>query len=239
MLAITDNRWRDAWRSLGQRLAPPTAVLCVSAHWETPTPCVCSANPPKTIHDFGGFPPELFAQRYPAPGAPALARRVQELAPEVQATPAWGLDHGAWCVLQSLLPAAATPVTQLSLARSLDFTDHLRLARQLAPLRDEGVLVVASGNIVHNLRAAGPGPALPWAAAFDDWLAERIAQRDEIALCAPDHPAYADAVPTPEHYLPLLYAFGSTHADDRLEQLTDGIDLQSISMRSWAWWPSP
>lgn len=238
MLAITKNRWRHAWQQLGQRLPRPSAILCVSAHWETREPCICSADPPQTLHDFGGFPPALHAQQYPAPGAPQLVQRVRELAPQVQANPGWGLDHGAWCVLASLFPAADVPVAQLSLARTLDFAGHLALARQLAPLRDEGVLILGSGNGVHNLRAAGRGPAWPWATAFDAWLAERVAAGDSAALCEPDTEAFGDAVPTPEHYLPLLYAQGASDNADRLETVTDGIDLQSISMRSWAWWPA-
>lgn len=237
MNAITSNPWRQAWLDLGARLPRPQAILCVSAHWETEQPQVCNAAQPETIHDFGGFPPALFAQQYPAPGAPALAARVSELAAQagrqVTATPAWGLDHGAWSLLASLFPKADVPVCQLSLARAYAPSDHLALARCLQPLRNEGVLVLCSGNIVHNLRRldfAG-GPAPDWAVQFDTHVARALEHGDEAALLDIDRAGWA--VPTPEHYLPLLYAAGLRHPQDQLAFFNTGFDLGSLSMRSF------
>lgn len=235
MRAITDNPYRRAWQLLGAGLPRPRAILCVSAHWETGRSAVCVQDLPPTIHDFGGFPPELHAQRYPAPGAPALAREAQALvgAARLQLTDRWGLDHGAWCVLSALFPAADVPVAQLSLGRDLSPSAHLKLARDLRPLRDQGVLLLASGNIVHNLGRLSPGHTPDWALAFDRAIADALAQGDESALCAYGQlPGAALSVPTPEHYLPLLYLAGVRHPDEPLQMLTADFDLGSLSMRS-------
>jgi 4,5-DOPA dioxygenase extradiol len=170
MNAIEDNAWSRAWRALGARLPRPRAVLCVSAHWETPGPWLTGADAPTTIHDFGGFPQALFDVRYPAPGDPALARRVIELLGDASARidPDRGLDHGAWGVLRPMYPEADIPIVQLGIDSRRPGAWHVALARRLAPLRDEGVLVVASGDIVHNLRLfdwRDPAP-LPWALRF-------------------------------------------------------------------------
>lgn len=237
MLAITDNPWRSAWQALGQGLGRPAAVLCVSAHWQTEAPAICSADPPPTLRDFGGFPPALHAQRYPAPGAPALVARVQQLAPQLDSRGDWGLDHGAWCLLQALFPVADVPVAQLSLGRQLDSAAHLALARRLAPLRDEGVLLLASGNGVHNLRLVRAGAPADWALRFDARLGEALAARDEAFLLDP-FASDADArlaIPTDEHYLPLLHAFGWSAANETLTQFNTDIDLGSIGMRCAAW----
>jgi 4,5-DOPA dioxygenase extradiol len=234
MNAITDNPFRALWRELGYTLPRPRAVLCVSAHWETAAPMVCTADPPKTIHDFGGFPPALSAVRYPAPGRPALAQRIRALADgEVSLNPGWGLDHGAWQVLMHLFPAADVPVVQLSLARSYTAAQHLDLARKLSVLRGEGVLILGSGNIVHNLRQIGGSGTPVWAIDFDTAVAKAIENQDLQALA--DYgalPGAALAVPTPEHYWPLLYVLATRHADDRLLFLSERFDLGSISMRS-------
>lgn len=234
MNAITDNPFRSAWRELGAELFRPRAVLCVSAHWETAAPMVCTADPPQTIHDFGGFPPTLHAVRYPAPGSPQLVRRVLDLAGgDVAPDPRWGLDHGAWQVLMHLIPDADVPVVQLSLARGYSAGQHLDLARKLAALREEGVLILGSGNIVHNLRLLG-GPGTPdWAAEFDDAVADAIERHDLQALA--DYgalPGASLAVPTPEHYWPLLYVLATRHADDGLRFYTEGFNLGTIGMRS-------
>ena len=236
MNAITPNRFSKAWRELGARLKQPRAILCVSAHWRTPTTEVCSADQPRTMHDFSGFPAELYAQVYPAPGAPFLAQRVQELLgqPAVQQSTQWGLDHGAWCVLRSLFPAANVPVCQLSLSHTLDCAGHLALAKQLAPLRQEGIMLIGSGNVVHNLRQLSAGPPPVWAREFDDYIAQAIERGDEAALVGyRNGPGSAMAVPTAEHYLPLLYFAGVRQPQDQLECFVDGFDLGSISMRSW------
>jgi 4,5-DOPA dioxygenase extradiol len=234
MNAITDNPFRALWRELGSTLPRPHAVLCVSAHWETTSPMVCTADPPKTIHDFGGFPPALSAVRYPAPGSPALAERIQALTDgEVSLNPGWGLDHGAWQVLMHLFPAADVPVVQLSLARSYTAAQHLDLARKLSVLREEGVLILGSGNIVHNLRQIGGSGTPVWAIDFDAAVAKTIENKDLQALA--DYstlPGAALAVPTPEHYWPLLYVLATRHADDSLLFLSERFDLGSISMRS-------
>jgi 4,5-DOPA dioxygenase extradiol len=237
MNAITENTWRSAWQQLGAALARPRAVLCISAHWETPHPALCVADPPRTIHDFGGFPEALYAQRYAAPGAPFLAEEVRALAPQVAVRNDWGLDHGAWCVLASLFPAADVPVAQLSLGQNLDARAHLALARSLAPLRDAGVLVLASGNIVHNLRMLGRGAPPAWASEFDTHVREALLRGDDEALINPAAAGDAGrlAVNSGEHYLPLVYAAGMRHAQDQMSFLTEDYDLGSISMRSVVW----
>lgn len=235
MHAITDNPYRRAWAALGEALPRPRAILCVSAHWETSRSAVCTLDPPPTIHDFGGFPPALYAQRYAAPGAPALARAAQALVGEsrLQLTASWGLDHGAWCVLSALYPHADVPVVQLSLGRELTPAAHLQLARDLRALREDGVLLLASGNIVHNLGRLSPGHTPDWALAFDRAVAEALLRGDDEALCQyAQWPGAALSVPTPEHYLPLLYLAGMRHADDTLQMLTTDFDLGSLSMRS-------
>lgn len=241
MNAITDNPYRRAWQAWAVKLPRPHAILCVSAHWETVVPAICSADPPKTIHDFGGFPPALYAQQYPAPGAPALVAQVQSLLglSALVASPDWGLDHGAWSVLASLYPKADVPVAQLSLGRSLSPMGHLKLARQLAALRRAGVMLVASGNIVHNLRRLGSGPAPDWARDFDQYCAQAIERGDDDALVNyAAAPGSQMAVPTPEHYLPLLYAVGMRQPEDRLEFFNSDFDLGSLSMRSFVLAPA-
>jgi len=236
MNAITSNSFRDAWRQLGRELPKPQSVLCISAHWETQEPQVCIADPPRTIHDFGGFPADLYAQQYPAPGAPVLADKVQALAGETRIgrDSEWGLDHGAWCVLQALFPDADVPVAQLSLARAFAPAEHLDFARKLAPLRDDGVLVLCSGNVVHNLRLLGGGATPAWAREFDTYVAQAIERHDDEALVSYERSGASAryAVPTREHYLPLLYAAGMRRSGDRVRFFTEGFDLGSIGMRS-------
>jgi len=211
MNAIEDNQWHRAWREVAASLPRPKVVLCVSAHWETDGASVTGSDRPETIHDFSGFPPALFAVRYPAPGDPALARRVADLLePErVSLDPARGLDHGAWSILRVMYPDADVPVVQLGLDSRRPGSFHYSLARRLAPLRDEGVVVLGSGNVVHNLRRFDWGSTEPldWALRFDQEVEARIRSRDHAALFDP-HALSPDgrlAVPTPEHYLPLLY----------------------------------
>ena len=211
MNAIERNAFHLGWAEVARRLPRPKAILCVSAHWETQGAAVTSAGQPATIHDFFGFPQALFDVRYPAPGDPALAARVAALiaSERVRLDPGRGLDHGAWSVLIAMYPEADVPVVQLGMDTRLPGSHHLALARQLAPLRDEGILVLASGNIVHNLRLfdfRDPAP-LDWALAADASIRALIAGRRHDALAAwPEGPESRLAVPTPEHYLPLLYA---------------------------------
>lgn len=239
MNAIEDNRYSRAWRALGRRLPRPRAVLCVSAHWQTAGLRVGGARQPHTIHDFGGFPRRLYEVQYPAPGDPALAVHVTGLLdPALQPVidPAYGLDHGAWQVLVHLFPQADVPVVQLSLDMRRDGREHYAIARMLAPLRKDGVLVLGSGNIVHNLRLldfSDPDP-LPWAERFRDHVNALILEGPREALA--DLASLPDArlaVPTPEHYLPLLYALALARPGDALELLTDEVS-SSLSMTSLA-----
>ncbi len=238
MYAIQEGGFAHAWQALGRRLPRPEAILCVSAHWERDDTAVTAMPQPRTIHDFYGFPQPLFDVQYPAPGAPGLAARVQALLPEVTADQSWGLDHGAWAPLRHVFPAADTPVAQLSLNRTLSPAAHLALAQRLAPLREEGVLIVGSGNLVHNLRRAKWGEdntPYDWAVELDQLIADKLTVNDNAALAAyPDlHPQAMLAVPTPEHYLPMLYIQGVRHVDDKIEFFNDQLDMGSMSMRSF------
>ena len=236
MNAIERNEFHLAWAEVAKRLPRPRAVLCVSAHWETHGAHVTAAALPATIHDFYGFPQALFDVRYPAPGDPALAARVASLVTteRVGLDPRRGLDHGAWSVLIAMYPAADLPVVQLSMDTGRPGPHHYALARQLAPLRDEGVLVLASGNIVHNLRLfefRDPRP-LDWALAADADIRAHIAKRRHEELAAyPAQPEARLAVPTPEHYLPLLYAIALQQEGETAEFFNVRVP-GSISMTS-------
>jgi 4,5-DOPA dioxygenase extradiol len=240
MNAIEDNEWSRALRALAPRLPRPRAILCVSAHWFVPATRVGANERPETIHDFGGFPPELYAVEYPAPGDPALARRVVELCGPARATLGtdWGLDHGAWSVLRHLFPAADVPVVQLSVHDGLPPAAHLALGQALAPLRDEGVLLVGSGNLVHNLgdalrrHARGDHSTPEWARAFDADVAGAVeAHEPGVLVRALEGETGRLAHPTPDHYLPLLYAAGAA-GDGPVHFPVTGFDLGSLSMRS-------
>jgi 4,5-DOPA dioxygenase extradiol len=238
MNAVEDNEFRRSWQALGARLRRPQAILCVSAHWETRGVYVTGSGQPDTIHDFNGFPRALFDVRYPAPGSPSLAHRVAALLePEVRVhvDASRGLDHGAWGVLQPMFPQADIPVVQLSLSVLQPGAWHYDLARLLGPLRDEGVLVVASGNIVHNLRLFDyrETAAQDWAQRFDEDVAEHIATGHHDGLLGYETLG-SDAllaIPSPEHYLPLLYALGLQREDDPVEFFNEQV-LSAISMRS-------
>jgi 4,5-DOPA dioxygenase extradiol len=240
MNAIEDNAFRRAWTAAARAIPKPRAVLCVSAHWETAGVAVTGSDRPETIHDFFGFPDELFAVEYAAPGDTALCRSVGALvkgAP-VALDPDRGLDHGAWSVLCAMYPDADVPVVQLSLDTRRSAAFHYALGRELAPLRDQDVLVLGSGNMVHNLglidfRRRG---GYDWAVRFDQALRERILDRDHAALVDFEalDPAATLAVPTPEHYLPLLYVL-ALQADDEAAALFNAETLMgSISMTSVA-----
>jgi 4,5-DOPA dioxygenase extradiol len=237
MNAIEDNAFRRSWGALGKRLRRPKAILCISAHWETRGVYVTGSEHPDTIHDFNGFPRALFDVRYPAPGSPDLARRVADLLEPVRVhiDANRGLDHGAWSVLQPMYPEADIPVVQLSLSVLQPGAWHYDLARELAPLRDEGVLVVASGNIVHNLRLFKYKDATPldWALRFDEDVAEHIATGHHDGLLGYETLG-SDAllaIPSPEHYLPLLYVLGMQREDDPVEFFNDEV-RSALSMRS-------
>jgi 4,5-DOPA dioxygenase extradiol len=237
MNAIERNEFHQGWESLARRLPRPQAVLCISAHWETQGAQITSAIRPATIHDFYGFPQTLFDVRYPAPGDPALAARVAALvhSEPVRLDAERGLDHGAWSVLIAMYPDADIPVVQLGMDTGRPAMHHYALARQLAPLRDENVLVLASGNMVHNLRMFSFRDTEPqaWAMECDRELRAFIADRDHHALA--DYPGRDSttrlAVPTPEHYYPLLYALALQEADEPAELFNVRV-VSAISMTS-------
>lgn len=241
MNAIDDNSWSRAQIELGKALKRPRAVVAVSAHWFTHGTFVQASDRPETVHDFGGFPRALFEKEYPAPGDPVLAREVAGLL-GADTTPEWGLDHGTWSVLCRLFPGADVPVVQVSLDSDLSPRAHVQAGRKLASLRDRGVLIVASGTLTHNLRDAfarfqGSDRSTPdWASRFDRDALRILQERDESALvglhATPDG---RHAHPTPDHWLPLLWAFGASTAADRLDCPVEGFDMGSMSMRSFRW----
>ena len=239
MNAITDGPERRSWQRLGQVLPRPEAILVVSAHWETQAKShLTEGNPPRTIHDFGGFPDELFAVQYPAPGSPELVGRVAELLGEgaVLRDGSWGFDHGSWGVVQPMHPAADIPMIQLSLNRSLSPAQHLAMAAKLAPLREEGVLLIGSGNVVHNLReySRTRGTQPDWAVEFQSRITRAVETDDHATLTnfAADDQAAAVAINSAEHYLPLLYAVGARLPGDEVGVFNDTID-GAISMTSY------
>jgi 4,5-DOPA dioxygenase extradiol len=240
MNAIEDNRWSRGFAGLGADLPGPRAILAVSAHWYVSGTFLTSNDPQRTIHDFGGFPQALYEIQYPARGEAALAGRVSELLADRDAELRndWGLDHGTWSVLHHMRPAADLPVIQLSIDQRLPPAEHLAIGRALAPLRDQGILILASGNIVHNLRHAfgsmrtGDTTLPDWAERFDADVAAALDQHDHDFLArAPGTDIGRQSHPTPDHYLPLLYAAGAAGADPVSFPLT-GFDLASISMRA-------
>ncbi len=243
MNAIRDTAWSQAWDALGPTLPRPRAIVSVSAHWYLPGTAATAMPNPRTIHDFGGFPRELFEVGYPAPGDPALAARLQELlAPtDVRADTEWGLDHGTWSVLRRMFPAADLPVVQLSIDATQPPRFHYELGRRLAPLRDEGILILGSGNVVHNLRRYAWGgqttEPFDWTTRFAARVREAITRHEHAPLI--DYPALgpdaALSIPTPDHYLPLLYVMGASRKDDAVAFPTDGVDGGSMSMLSVRW----
>lgn len=237
MNAIEDNEFSQAWAAAGRALPAPTAILCVSAHWETAGVMVTAMDRPRTIHDFYGFPEELYAVSYPAPGSPRLASRVRELlhGATVSADLKWGLDHGAWSVLRRMFPNAGVPIVQLSLDANRPPSEHYRLASELAPLRSEGVLVVGSGNLVHNLRVVQwEGGAFDWARRFDAEVTRHIVAADHDSLVHYERlgPDAARSIPTNEHYLPLLYALALQQPGEPVSFFAEQVVMGSISMRS-------
>jgi len=238
--AVQRNPYTEAWERLGASLPRPRAILAISAHWYVPETAVTASTEPPTIHDFGGFPLELYQVRYPAPGSPELASRVANLlAPlPVSLDQQWGLDHGTWSVLCHLYPAADIPVVQLSIDETQAPGFHYEAGRHLAALRDEGILIVGSGNIVHNLHAYAwgrhTGEPFDWAVRFERTARELLINGDERPLVDYERLG-ADAmlaVPTPEHYLPLLYVLGTRRDADQVTFPVEGVDGGSISMLS-------
>jgi 4,5-DOPA dioxygenase extradiol len=239
MNTFEDNVHTRAWRELGDNLPRPKAILAISAHWYTNGTAVTAMDKPRTIHDFHGFPPELFAFDYPAPGDAALARRIaQLLAPlPVAHNLDWGLDHGTWSVLAHLYPRADIPVVQLSIDSTQSAAFHYGLGQKLQTLREQGVLILASGNVVHNLREADfrPNTSPPaWAQAFEERVRQHLLAGEVAPLIAWQNLGEnaLRAIPTPEHYLPLLYVLGARIGEDRLSVPTAGVMLGAVSMLS-------
>ena len=240
MNAIEKNSFTDFLNNFPKDLPRPLAILAISAHWETKGSKVLKIEKPKTIHDFGGFPAPLFQVQYPAPGSFKVADRVVELAKihSVEADSSWGLDHGTWSVLKHMYPKADIPVLQLSLNQNMTFEDHLSLARELKPLRDEGVLILGSGNITHNLRRVvweENSKPLDWAVEFDLLIKNALLKRDTNVLLGKgsENKALWDiAHPSLEHYLPLLYAYGASDEKEKIAFPFEGMQMGSLSMRS-------
>jgi 4,5-DOPA dioxygenase extradiol len=237
MNALEDNIFSRTWTQVGRQLPLPRAIVSVSAHWQTAGTRVTTMAEPDTLYDFYGFPQPLYEMRYPAPGAPDLARQIQQTItiPEIHLDFSWGLDHGTWSVLGRLFPAADIPVMQLSLDFDQPAAFHYQLGRQLKYLRGEGILVLGSGNMVHNLgMMKWEDGAFDWARRFDATLADRIAAGDHQSLI--DYhslgPDARLAIPTNEHYLPLLYVLAMQEPSDKLTFFCDQVTLGSISMRS-------
>jgi 4,5-DOPA dioxygenase extradiol len=238
MNALLTNEYTLAWKQIGESVERPRAILSVSAHWFVPETGVTIATAPRTIHDFGGFPSALYDLRYPAPGDPQLARRLQTmLAPlPVKLDESWGIDHGTWSVLRHVYPEADVPVVQLSIDETQPPSFHYEIGRRLAELRDDGVLIVGSGNIVHNLHAYSWGRHAPepydWAIRFEEQARQMLLASEHKPLIHYDSLG-RDAglsIPTPDHFLPLLYVIATAQKDDRVTFPVQGVDGGSISM---------
>ena len=238
MNALAHNAWTEGWAAIGKDIPRPQAVLVVSAHWYLPATLVTAMPTPRTIHDFAGFPRKLFEVKYPAPGDPALAGRVQEmLAPlSVNLDKRWGLDHGTWSVLVHVFPEADVPVIQLSIDETQPAEFHYELAKGLTGLRDEGVLIAGSGNLVHNLHAYSWGrrqiKPFDWAVRFETRARELLLAAYHEPLIAYDTLGRdaALAIPTPDHYLPLLYVLAQQREGDKVSFPVEGFDGGSVSM---------
>lgn len=251
MNAIEDNAFRRSWQTLGHEFGThypkPALILCISAHWLTQGSWLTAMDHPKTIHDFGGFPKELFAQNYPAPGAPNAAREISAAVTQGSGAPLgldtgeWGLDHGSWGVLKPMFPLADIPVMQLSMDYNAPMAEHFAIGQQLRALRDHGVLIVGSGNLVHNLRAARfdvpVDQAFDWAIEFDQWSAAQIDSgnlqrlqdfQNQGTLAQQAHPTF-------EHYLPVLYTAGAAYPGEPVRSFNTSFQGASISMRSVVW----
>ncbi len=237
MNTLADNHYTQAWRHLGQSLPRPKAILVASANWYIDGVSVTAMERPGTIHDSYGFPQGLFDFQYPAPGSPAMAERVRDILALLSVgldCDTWGLDHGTWSVLTHVYPQVDVPVVQLSIDRRQPPAFHYDLGKRLAPLRDEQVLLIGSGNIVHNLRMMRSSAPYDWALRFDQMVKDHIQWRDHTPLIDYERldPQACLAVPTPEHYLPLLYILGAQQSDEVVQFPVEGIDIASISMRS-------
>jgi 4,5-DOPA dioxygenase extradiol len=241
MNALAENDFTKSLNQLGQKIPRPKAILCVSAHWQTEGTFVTSTDNPKQIYDFYGFPRELNELKYNAKGSQVAAIKVHSMIEHTSVgfdNGQWGIDHGTWSVLIHLYPTAPVPILQLSLDLQLSPSQHYELARELVKLREEGFLIVGSGNIVHNLWKIGwadDAPAHPWALQFDSWFKEKLLSSDDKAIVNDfkTAPGGAESVPTLEHYLPALYVLGARSPEDKLSFIYEGMQNASISMRSF------
>ena len=240
MNAVEHNRYTAAWRAFGQWVPRPRAILVISAHWYINATAVTAMPRPRTIHDFYGFPQELFDVQYPAPGLPELADEISEIVKPTWVgadRDSWGIDHGTWSVLVHAFPDASIPVVQLSIDAEKPLSDHFALGARLTELRNRGVLVIGSGNIVHNLRAIDwhlADTGFDWATRFDNDVADLLTTDPGNILQVCEHRDFAAAVPTPDHLIPMLYLAGLTSAaDTRADVLVDGYAYGSLSMASY------
>lgn len=241
MMVLEENNYTAMWRELGKKLPRPVAMVVISAHWYTRETAVTAMAKPRTIHDFGGFPQALFDIQYPATGSPELAKKIAALLSPVSVVQnqSWGLDHGCWAILSKMYPAASIPVVQLSIDGTQTSAWHASLGQKLSALRDQGILIIASGNVVHNLRMLRPeGAAViyPWAQAFNQYVCDQLDWQGSLSehplVHFMAHEAAALSHPTPEHYLPLLYVLGARRADERITVLANGFDMGALSMLS-------
>ncbi len=240
MNAIENNVFTQGWKALAKPLPTPKGILMVSAHWFTNSLCSTNVSQPKMVYDMYGFPEELYRIQYPVQGSPELAQRLQTLlGQQLSIDNTWGLDHGAWSVLVHLFPKADIPVVQLSVNARLEPKALYAIGRALRVLRDEGILIIASGNIVHNVRMVDwdhPTTGYPWADAFDAAIQEAILKHDhERCLSYLALPGGKESVPTPDHYDPLLYVLGATDPDDTIHIYNDSRTMGSLSMTSYVW----
>ena len=238
MNAVASNNYTEGWRRIGLDLPKPKAILSISAHWCVPKIAVTETPTPNTIHDFGGFPRELYEVQYPAPGKPELARDIQRLLAPLQVSldQSWGLDHGTWSVLRHVYPNAEVPVVQLSIDETRPASFHFEIGKKLSTLRDQAILIMGSGNLVHNLHTYGWGRQIPdpydWAIRFETTARQMIMTGDYESLLDYERvgPDALLSIPTPDHYFPLLYILGSRRDGEAVAFPVEGVDGGSISM---------